>query len=112
MTAEKCNRVAHPFKWLVCASVAILAGILLYILSYAPYLRLLYGADTPERAQYLRVLTKEVEPASGYHVTYAPVEWLIDKTDFGDLYSPWAQAWSVRDTMYWHALVRRKPIEN
>lgn len=61
----------------------LVAFVLLYLASYAPYLRFCYGADPPPQDATVLCVLYEYDDAwenETSHGSYAPIEWLVDHT--------------------------------
>lgn len=78
--------------------IAVIATIVLYVGSYAPFVRF-QGGDRPEvswerisateRQPYMRIVDGRRYPA------YRPVDWLIDRTPLQRPLLAWAELWAV-----------------
>ncbi|HUG90556.1 MAG TPA: hypothetical protein VML55_06965 [Planctomycetaceae bacterium] len=82
----------------------------LYVLCYAPFLRVRYGADAAARdfdgGAFVSYHFDEDHFVGG-HAAFAPVEWMIDN---GALVQPlnwWARNWGVDAQQEWRAHLRR-----
>lgn len=82
----------------VSLSLIAFAAPALYVLSYAPFLRLEMGADI----DYSRfpdgvMFCFGEEYFIHTHPAYAPVEWMIDHTPLRKPLIVWANVWTVHD---------------
>jgi hypothetical protein len=76
---------------------ALAIAVSLYVLSYAPFLRCVYGTDEANGSVcllYCNPIDWE-RFEHGSHPEYAPVEWLNDHTSLGRLLDGWAELWGV-----------------
>jgi hypothetical protein len=98
---------------------AVVVVTVLYVLSYAPYIRYRHGASgypdfsgLPESA--LALYDFDADWSSGTHRGFAPVERLIDETPLAAPLTLWARVWGcdqtfseLRGNRKWNAAVRR-----
>jgi hypothetical protein len=79
---------------------AIVALPLVYVLSYAPYIRYQYGPSIEyETDGYVCVLYDFEDEyfSRNNHSLYAPVEWMTDNSTLGKPLKFWAGLWDARD---------------
>lgn len=89
---------SRPQHRLVSVFVIAIVLCALYVLSYAPFLRLRYGADEPRFVSlgyYAVNLGPPTRPDTGPF--YKPVEWLIDETRCKAPLIEWAEMWNVSE---------------
>lgn len=75
--------------------------LLLYVLSYAPYLRARFGPDLPDiLVPHFRQLDSASVPM------YRPFEWMIDRTPMKKPLMAWARFWRVNNKTEEYSLRR------
>ena len=82
---------------------ALGTATVLYVLSYAPYIRYRHGASgypnlsgLPETC--LVLFDFDADWLQGSHRGFAPVEWLIDETPLTAPLRTWARVWGTQKT--------------
>jgi len=88
--------------------VILSPSVVLYVLSYAPYLAVRYEKPTPVT---IGVLGPHYDQDNEYfanttHAFFAPVEWLIDQTSLDKPLLVWADVWNVRGKIEHDSLMR------
>ena len=84
---------------------AMIAGPFLYVLSYAPVVRICDGPD-PEPPEFVALYSSFFVEKDPEYPLYVPVDWLIDNTPLETPLFIWAECWNVREHFRDEALFR------
>lgn len=90
-----------PSRTSIVAFAMILLPVL-YVVSYAPFVRVCAGTYTERRTHRISVLDPSdvILPGDGSrYPAYKPVDWLIDNTPIRGPMFWWADIWGVRDEL-------------
>ena len=107
MTEESERRPSHS-AWPLAVVLAVL--MLLYVLSYAPVVRLMGGWKTYATVDGFGNPATVKAPIYGDDLpVYKPLDWLIDETPLRDPLLWWADVWGVRGTFVEAMMWRPRP---
>jgi hypothetical protein len=95
---------------LTWAAIGLLALAALYVLSYAPVVRLSFGTDRVDPLKPFAADAGSIlppPPAGDELPAYVPVDWLIDHTPAQRPLLWWSELWGVRDDFEYSAINRQ-----